>query len=643
MKHYIILLLAAIGIIPAALGDDNDVLFRIDGDPVTVGEFDYIYNKNNFNNKADYSEESLREYLELYINFRLKVREAEALGLDDDPKLQSELRVYQEQLYNSFFDREKLKVLVDEAIERGNWDVSISHIYVGTNADMPENSDSPQRAKITEAYKALESGQSFEEVARTYSEDKFTKDVGGYLNYYTVLQIAYYELENAAYETPVGSYSKPIRTPLGYHIVKVNDKRPARGLVKAAVIKMNKKNGDAGNAVIANIEKIYKELKEGADFSVYAAKYSEDRATKERGGEMDWFGIAKYDSRFEDAVFSLENVGDISAPFATDDAWYIVKLLGKKGTATDEEDRDLLTKKIKQSDRYRIIYQRHIEGILDKYGFEVDNDALQAFREAYIGNPDNIAQFLEGAEDDPVIATIAEKAYHRSEFGKYIQENAFRYRRMNADERYDKLFDDYRSAMAIDFHILEYGNENRDYGALLNEYRDGILLFELMENNVWSRAVQDTTGLRRFFDNNRELFMNPEAADVRVFKTIDSKQADFLAKALESDPDLTSVSWLSKLTKKGISTDYQTLKVLKTDALADQLTWGRSVNTIEDDGTWKVYQVMEILPPSPRSFSDSKGFAIAEYQEFLEAEWIKALREKYNVVVDEAVLKSMVQ
>jgi peptidyl-prolyl cis-trans isomerase SurA len=643
MKCFIALFFLLTTLAGNAGADDGETLFTIDGDPVTVGEFEYIYNKNNFNNKADYSEKSLREYLELYINFRLKVKEAEALGLDEDAKLQSELKVYQEQLYKSFFDREKLRDLVDEAVERSAHDVLISHIFVGLSTGENNSETDPDRDIIEAAYRELEEGKPFEEVAMKYSQDKFTSKSGGELAYYTALQIAYYPLENAAYQTPVGAYSQPVRTAIGYHIIKVNDKRPARGMAKAAVIKLNKKKGDAGASVLSTIETIYSELKEGADFTEYARKYSQDAATRAKGGEMDWFGIARYDPRFEDAVFELANIGDISSPFETGDAWYIVKLLGRKDASGTEEDRDVISKKVKQSDRYKIAYSDHINNILDKHGFEYVQPGFNNFRDAYTLTPENLAIYLSSAVKDPVIARITGNEFRESDFGKFIADNTFRYQRMEAGERFDQLFEDFKNDKAVEFHIIEYGKENREYGALLNEYRDGILLFELMEKNVWSRAVEDTAGLRQFFFGNREKFLHSESAEVSVYTVGDSKKAAFLVKALESDPELKSISWLTKLNKKGISTEADQLEILATDDLADRINWAVGASQLETDGQWKVYQVTAIKEAKQRSFEDSKGFAIAEYQEYLEEIWISSLREKYKVVVNDAVLMGLVK
>ena len=644
MKQYTTLLVALISLLSMAMAGDESILFHIDDEPVSVSEFEYIYNKNNFNNKADYSERSIKEYLDLYINFRLKVKEAEAMGLDKDAKLISELKVYQTQLYNSFFDREHLNVLVDEAMERSTVDVHISHIFISASENSSEETVEAGRVKAKAAYAELQKGSSFAEVAKIFSDDKYTKDNGGDLTYYTALQIAYYPLECAAYETSVGQYSEPIQTALGFHIVKVNDKRPARGKAKASVIKIFKKKSDLnGEQIKGIVSMIADELTAGGNFADYAKKYSEDKATKGKGGEMDWFGIAQYDARFENAVFNLKNIGDIAAPFETEEAWYIVKLDDLKTVTAEDGDRDLMTKKVQQSDRYKIMYNDHLQGILIKHGFELVQPAYDNFREAFLEVFESPQDYLKSLGEGQVITRIAGSDYTNVEFGRFISENLFRHRRTEATVRFDILFEEYKSARAIDFHVIEYGNENLEYGALLNEYRDGILLFELMETNVWSKAVQDTAGLRKFFLNNRESFRNPEIAKVRSYQVASSKAANFLRKALTNDPNLSNINWLTKLNKKGISTTSVALEIKKTDALANKIAWKKGLNTVTvEDGT-AIYNVIEIVPESLRSFEDSKGFVIAEYQEFLEQKWIEVLREKYEITIDQTVLMGLVK
>ncbi|MCP4120965.1 MAG: hypothetical protein GY751_04365 [Bacteroidetes bacterium] len=645
MNRILLFLTAMIGLCMSTAIAGDDILFTIDGDAVNTSEFEYIYNKNNFNNKADYSDASLREYLDLYIKFRLKVKEAESMGLDKDPKLHRELKVYQEQLYNSFYDREKLGALLDEAIERSAHDIGISHIYVSAAKGSGEEKIKDAQEKIGEAYNMLKSGTSWNDVAKTYSEDKYTKDAAGYLGYYTALQIAHYPLENAAYNTKAGSYSGPVQTDLGFHIVKVNDKRPARGKIHVAVIKLNKKKDDpAYNIQIAeNIKEIYNKAASGDDFAQLAKINSEDPTTAGKGGEMEWFGISKYDPTFEDVAFGLDKDNEISHPFETAGAWYILKRLEKKEGNSKDIDKDLITKKVKQSDRYKIQRKGHIQEILDRYGFELKQPSFIEFRKFAIGRFESNVFRFEEVETKSDVMNIAGNSYTNVQLGQYLTKNTYKYRRLPAANRFDQLFEDFKEEKAIEFHIYEYAKENKEYGALMNEYRDGILLFDLMEQKVWSKAVQDTAGLRAYFNTHRENFKNPESAEIRTFKVGSEKNAVFLSKALKNDPELINMSWLTKLRKKGIRTSHDKTVINKDDALASNFPWSKGIYTVKTESGIEVWQVTGILPQTNKRFEDSKGFAIAEYQEFLETQWVNELEDKYKVVIDEDVLSGLVK
>lgn len=625
------------------LSAQDAVLFHIDETPVKVSEFEYIYNKNNFDNKANYSEQSLREYLDLYINFRLKVKEAESMGLHEDAKLQSELKVYQQQLYNSFYDKNTLDQLVDEAQERLKEDISVSHIYVAKQQQYGAP-DANSRKKIDEAYAALQNGMNFKDAVQKFSEDHQSIKKDGNLGFFTALIIAFYNFENATYNTPIGEYSEVVETPIGYHIIRVNEKRPARGLAKVAIIKLIKKPDVSQNATLRKkADNIYAELLEGGNFSTLAITFSEDINTKNTGGEMDYFGIAQYDIDFEDQVFALKNKGDISKPFETKNAIYIVKLLDKKAYVESEIDREKLISRIKKSERYQLKKSNHVRSILEKYGFKENEANLRALRFKALDKFNKNEHKID-IEKPQFIIQIADKQYTDKDLAAFIYKNNSKFNRLKNDQRFEKLYDLFLEEKAIDFHILAYGDENQEYGALLQEYRDGILLFDLMEKKVWSKAVEDSTGLEDFYAKNKAKFVAPEQAEVRKFTVPNAKSAKLLSKFLKIDPDLQKEKYLIKLDKKGVSSTFEVQKVVKGGENANNINWEvNGTKTITSENRAHVYQTIEIEPERQRAFEDSKGFVIAAYQEYLEKEWLKSLKNKYKIVVDETVLKSLVK
>jgi len=411
------------------------------------------------------------------------------------------------------------------------------------------------------------------------------------------------------------------------------------------VIKLNKKKDDpAYNIQIAEtIKEIYNKAASGDDFAQLARTHSQDPTTAGKGGEMEWFGISKYDPMFEDVAFGLDKDDEISHPFETSGAWYVLKRLEKKEGNSKDIDKDLITKKVKQSDRYKIQRKGHIQEILDGYGFELKQPSFNEFRKFAIDRFESSVFRFEEVETKTDVVNITGNSYTNVQLGQYLTKNTYKYRRLPAANRFDQFFEDFKEEKAIEFHIYEYAKENKEYGALMNEYRDGILLFDLMEQKVWSKAVQDTAGLRAYFNTHQENFKNPEMAEIRAYKAGSEKNAVLLSKALKSDPELIDMSWLTKLRKKDIRTSHDKMVVNKDDALASKISWAKGIYTVNMENGIEIWQVTDILPETNKRFEDSKGFAIAEYQEFLEAQWIDELKGKFKVVIDEDVLSGLVK
>ena len=330
----------------------DPVLFTIDGQPVPASEFSYIYAKNN-RDDADFSEASLRDYLDLYTKFKLKVREAYAMGLDTVSTLQTELAGYRKQLADSYLtDKEITDRLVDEAYKRMQEDVQVAHILIKTNPNVATDTLAAY-GKIQAIYKRLQAGEAWDEVARKSSEDNATKDAGGNLGYITaLLPNGFYSFETAAYETPVGQYSAPVHSTLGYHIVKVLNKRQARGELDIAHILLRvKADGSDDKAVKVRIDDLYAQLKAGGRFEELAKKSSEDKTTAERGGAIGPIVINQYEKSFEDAVYALANDGDYTAPVRTRLGWHIIKRVRKRPMRTMDQAKGKSETQISRDER----------------------------------------------------------------------------------------------------------------------------------------------------------------------------------------------------------------------------------------------------------------------------------------------------
>ena len=305
---------------------NDKVLFSIGDEKVYVSEFNYIYEKNNAKD-ADYSKESLEEYLDLYKKFKLKVHKAKDVGLDTVKTLREELAGYRKQLANSYLkDKEINARLIDEVVERMKEDVEVSHIFVSAEDRATQQVKSGALMKVNEIKKKLDGGSPFDLMAKSLSEDRSSANKKGYLGYYTApLPNGFYEFENAMYETKKGQISQPVKSKMGYHVIKVLDRRPARGQVEISHILLRKKGVNRTlpkTKILA--DSVYLLLKEGRNFENMAGKFSDDSKTKAKGGYLGFIGINQFDKIFEDAAFALENDNDYSKPIETDIGFHII-------------------------------------------------------------------------------------------------------------------------------------------------------------------------------------------------------------------------------------------------------------------------------------------------------------------------------
>ncbi|HQW02306.1 MAG TPA: peptidylprolyl isomerase, partial [Saprospiraceae bacterium] len=402
----------------------DPVLFTIDGQSVQASEFSYIYAKNN-RDDADFTEKSLREYLDLYTKFKLKVREAYAMGLDTLPQLQTELAGYRKQLADSYLtDKEITDRLVTEAYNRMQEDVQVAHILIKTNPNVATDTAAAY-TKIQAAYKRLQAGEAWDLVVKQTSEDNPTKETGGDLGYVTaLLPNGFYAFESAAYETPVGKYSMPIRTTLGYHIVKVTNKRPARGELDIAHILLRvKADGSDDKAVKTRIDAVYAQLVAGDRFEEVAKTVSEDKATAERGGAIGPIAINQYEKSFEDAVFALANDGDYTKPVRTRLGWHIIKRTRKRPTLTLEQAKRKIETQISRDERITSARQTMVARIKKDAGYSKDENVYNQF--VSLAGADLQTYKWQVPEIAPAtIMTLGGDKYTNIDFGNYIRNNA---------------------------------------------------------------------------------------------------------------------------------------------------------------------------------------------------------------------------
>jgi peptidyl-prolyl cis-trans isomerase SurA len=625
----------------------GDVLFTIGGEPVYLSEFAYVYNKNNVDDKNGYTLESLNDYLDLYIKFRLKVKEAENLGMDTLSSLSAELETYRKQLSKQYlYDREVSEKLLEEAYERSKFEVNASHILIGIDEPgLPADTMKAYKTALQLRSRILK-GEDFAELAKKYSKDPSAQTNGGNIGYFTVLQTVY-PFETVAYETKKGDISMPVRTRFGYHLVKVNDVREAQGEITVAHILLKIPTGadkDAIEQVRLQAENIYNlALKGEQTFDELVALYSDDKTTKNKGGLLPPFGTGRMVEEFEAAAFNLKKDGDLSKPVKTDYGFHIIKRISKKAQPTFEESKGELKKKIERDTRSEIAKSKLLDGIKLEYNHKENVKARQElFKLIGAKLPEGKFVWEDKSGLTKMLFSIGDKTYTQADFVTYLESKQKKKRADAAQVVFDQYFDIYQEEMLMAYEEGQLERKYPDFKNLMREYRDGILLFDLTDKKVWSRAVKDTTGLTAFYEGVKGKYMYPERVKATTYTVADAKTAEKVKKYMAKKG---AAATLAKYNKNGatiVSTTEGTFEKGQ-NALADATGWkiGLGNLTTATDGSSKFVDVTELLAPAPKPLQEVKGFVVSEYQDFLEKKWIEELQQRYPVVVYNSVLETM--
>ena len=631
-----------------ALAQESEVLFWLDDQAISTEEFEKVYTKNNINNQADYSEESLTEYLDLFINFKLKVTEAEALQMDTIPSIKNELNTYKRQLAKSYANNKEVsEELLLEAYDRSQLEVDASHLLILWPNSYPSAADSAKVKKEILAIKKQLTPANFAQQAALKSQDPSAKDNKGRLGYLTVFQTVY-PFENALYSTEKGKISDPVATQFGYHLVLVHDVRPARGKIKTAHILVKSKASDAADKRKEAEEKIravYEQLKNGElDFAEAAKKFSEDNKTKFQGGKLPELSSAEMIVQFADAAFGLEKDGDYSSPVLTEIGWHIIQRISKSEISTLEEAESMLTNKIARDSRSNVAQAMTNEDTKVQFGFSKDKNAVENVVRKLAGSYDSGSFMLQASDEDNKLFSIGNESYSASDFIAYVKKTLRNVQNIaNLPALVKSNYDAFESAQLQQYREENLAEVNEDYRDLMQEYHDGILLFELTDKEVWSKAVMDTAGLKAFHEKNKMKYMWPERVAYTSYVFRDEKSA---AKGMKFvDKAWSSAKLVEKMNKKEQVVKAESFKVLKEsfDAQGAEIVKGNKVLQQRDDEQVEYWVIDELLEPMPKELAETRGYVISDYQSYLEKEWIASLKQKYTVKVNKEVFNSLIR
>jgi peptidyl-prolyl cis-trans isomerase SurA len=624
---------------------DNKILMQVGGNKIQAGEFIRMYKKSVEPGKPL----DIDNYLQQFTVFKLKVAEAVASGYDTTKAFKAELSGYRNQLAQTYLtDAQAKEKLLQKTYQRSLTEINAWHILIAMAPGASSEDTLKAWEKASGIRERIIKGEQFETVARATSDDQSVKINGGNLGYFTVFQMIM-PFEDAAYSLKTGAISEPVRTPYGYHIIKVTDKRPSKGRIKVAHIMKSAPPGTGekeSEQAQKEIDSIYKKLKDGMSFKELAQKYSDHKESAVKGGELNWFGTGEIISDFSEAAFSLRDTGSFSKPVRTIYGWHIIKLLDRKPPGSFEESKSYLESKINQTNLNSISKKSFVEKLKKEYKFRINTDAYDWF----IQNTDTLIiqglkKYNRSTMPSTNLYTFANQRLTTNEFANYIE------KRGSMIVTDDSLtFINSSIETRVSDHLITYENsvlekKYPEFRYLMSEFHDGILLFEISEEKVWNKVSDDTAGLHRYYENNKKDYLTKESIDAKIYTL----------KLPDGEKALTSA--YKKYKKKPATDDLLTKKFNKsTDTLLiinekkwfrgedpeiDRLNWVAGVKSFRKGGFPSIILINRVTGPVPLSFDEIQGEMMKGYQDYLESEWVGQLKENYNVKIDNLVLNEV--
>ena len=632
--------------------DKKATIFTYGGNNVSVEEFEKVYTKNNINNQSDYSEKSIKEYLELFINFKLKTKEAAFKKMDTITALKNELSGYRKQLAQSYLtDTELLESLMKEAYDRLLFDIKVSHILIKCNSDALASDTIEAFKKINLAkMEASKKGADFNKIALKYSEDPSVKTNKGTLGYMTAF-MSVYPFESAAYNTAVGGISNIIRTKFGYHLIKVEDKRKAYGKMKAAHILIKcPDSADPKTKMIAKntINEIYKDIISGNSKFEESVSKSEDRYTVDNKGELPEFGVSRMVKEFEDAAFALKKDGDISPPTQTKFGWHIIKRIGVTETKSYENMKRELKTIIEKEARNEVVKTMFIKNLKTKFNFIEYPENKKVFFNSISDSSFTSLNwdFTEQSKVKAPLININKVNFTNNDFIDHLIKFYKRNFNKPKNETLENAYQSFVEEKLISTEEENLENYYPKFKDLMKEYNDGVYLFELTDREVWSKASKDTSGLKVFYETIKGRYKFGKRAYVTIYNATGERISKDAYKMVEKGA--TSEGVKLKLNK-----EKSAQKVTNIDgkfekgkyAVVDDVEWKKGLTPIKmnADSSYTFILIHQITEGDPKEISDARGYIVSDYQAYLEKEWIENLRKKYPVVINDSVVNSLIR
>ncbi len=596
--------------------EKDKILLRIDNEKVYSSEFVRVFQKNK-DIVVDYEKKNFDDYFKLFVDFKIKLKQAYDLQLDTISSYRIELAKYRELLITPYLqDSSATELLVKEAYERTVTEVNASHIMVRVASDAkPEDTLTAYNKIIIARNKVLE-GQPFDQVAKQYSEDPSAQDNGGNLGYFSAFSMVY-QFENVAFKTEVGDVSKPFRTRFGFHIIKVYDKRKSLGEVQVAHI-MVKRNPEDSTYAKTKIFDIYNKLEQGDNFAQIAKEHSDDTSSAIKGGILPQFGTGRMLPLFDEIAFGLKNEGDFSKPFKTDFGWHILKLLKKIPVQSFEEQHAQLKDRIEKGSRSKYVKKALAENLEKNYEISENRDLLSSFYKNDIPE----------MKSDKILLSIEDDRYTLNDY--------YNFSLKSRDQNINESYEEFRVEKIINYYKSNLEFTNKEFAEIYREYKDGLLLFELLQKYIWDKSEKDSIGLDAFYKANKNKYVWKERGELSIGSCTSLDKAELVKQLLEKDKSLDNI--------KEIINDGATIHVLFSSGILEEGSSKLPIDYKMKIGVSKIYndkknqytiiKLDKLIPPSNKELKETRGEVINDYQNYLEENWVKSLRETYKIEID---------
>lgn len=630
----VVLLLSALSAISQTKSATTDkVLFTVDKTPVTTSEFLYLYRKNNQGKPDADKEANIREYLDLVVNFKLKVAEAQQRGFDTTQAFVKEFTTYRDELKKPFVaPADELGRLVKEAYDRMGEEVKAAHILINVGPDAPPRDTLAAWQKIISIRERAVNGEDFGALAKEFSEDPSAKQNEGMLGYFTALKMVY-QFEDAAYKTKVNEISQPVRTRFGYHLIKVYDRRPASGEVEVSHILFAGTDDKTKNKAF----EVYDQLKAGRNWDELCKEYSADTNTKDRAGKLPPFGVGDLPAvpEFEAMAFSMTKPGEMSDPFKSKIGWHIIRFERRVSIPAFAEAEPLLKRKIGRDERLQISQTAQLNRRKAGFGF-TENAAVKSKIEALADTSLTKGRWRIASDNAETLFTINNKNITVGEFVSYVKSHE-RQSALSPAAYFKQLYDQFTDIYLGDAEDAKLQLENGEYRNLVREYREGIMFFSIMEKEVWNKGSADTVGQHAYYEAHKNKYEAGDRVYARIYSTSDKVfLKEIREKAAKGDsltgPDMKRFKSVTGFRAFGKG----------ENKIVDMVAWAVGLHEAEADGMYYLVEIERLVPPGLKSFQEARATVISEYQEEIEKKWLEDLRKKHKVKVNKKAVKAVV-